>query len=116
MKPEFALCWTARIWSVASSLLLLAFVFGGREHLRFTTAEAIAFLFFPIGVIAGFFIAWRRELAGGLVTVGSLALFYLLMFARSNRWPAGPYFLLFATPGFLYVVDALFSARRGETR
>src|SRR5688572_6196207 len=61
--------WTARVWGIASTLLLLAFAFGGREHLRFSMIEAVAFLFFPLGIIAGFAVAWRRELAGGLVTI-----------------------------------------------
>ena len=116
MRPEVILCWVARAWGVASTLLLLAFAFGGQEHVRFTAAEAVAFLFFPVGVMAGFAVAWRRELAGGLVTVGSLALFYFYLFALSGRWPSGPYFLLFAAPGFLHVASALIAARRGRTR
>jgi hypothetical protein len=56
--------------------------------------------------------AWRRELAGGLITVGSLALFYPVMFALRGRWPTGPYFLLFAAPGFLHLASALIAARR----
>src|SRR5215218_9298811 len=110
MKPVVVLRWTARVWGVASAMLLLAFAFGGGEHLRFTAAETIAFLFFPVGVIAGFAVAWRRELAGSLISVGSLALFYLFMFARGGRWPAGPYFLLFAVPGFLHFAIALLAA------
>src|SRR5262245_8679976 len=43
--------WTARVWGIASTLLLLAFAFGGRENLRFSASEAVAFLFFPVGVI-----------------------------------------------------------------
>lgn len=111
MKPEVLLRWTARVWGVASTLLLLAFAFGGREHLRFTMDEFIAFLLFPVGVVAGFAIAWRRELTGGLVTVGSLALFYLYMFVLGGRW-VGPYFLVFAAPGFLHIASALLAARR----
>lgn len=92
--------WIARMWGVASTLLLLAFVFGGREHLRFTAGEALMFLLFPVGVVAGFVIAWWRELAGGLITVGCLLFFYLLLFVSKGRSP-GIYFLLFAAPGFL---------------
>lgn len=116
MRPAELVRWTARVWGVASALLLLAFAFGGREHLRFTAGEAIAFLLFPVGVVAGFAIAWRRELAGGLVTVGSLALFHLYEFVGSGRWWLGPYFLLFAAPGFLHVAAALMGRRpaRGE--
>ena len=115
MKLETVLRWTARVWGIASSLLLLAFAFGGREHVRFTAAEAIAFLFFPVGVIAGFAVAWRRELAGGLITIGSLTLFYLVLFARAGRCPSGPYFLLFTAPGFLHVASSLIAARRARS-
>jgi hypothetical protein len=111
MKPETVLRWIARSWGVASTLLLLAFAFGGGENLRFKAAEAVAFLFFPVGVIAGFGVAWRRELAGGMVTVVSLAVFYLYMFCLRGRWPAGPYFLLFAAPGILHVASALIASR-----
>ena len=113
MRPQSILRWTARAWGVASTLLLLAFAFGGREHLRFTAGEAVAFLLFPVGVMAGFAVAWRRELTGGLATVGSLALFYLYVYARSGRW-LGPYFLLFAAPGFLHVASALIAGRGGR--
>jgi len=96
--------WIARTWGIASALLLLAFAFGGREHLRFTTAEAMAFLLFPIGVVIGFVIAWWRELTGGLVNVGCFFLFCLLLLAWSGRWP-GIYFILFAAPGFLHIAS-----------
>jgi len=112
MKPETVLRWAARVWGVASALLLFAFAFGGHEHLRFTAGEAVAFLLFPVGVVVGFAVAWRWELAGGLVTVGSLALLALYVLAWSGRW-IGPYFLLFAAPGFLHVASALLAARRG---
>jgi hypothetical protein len=116
MKPEVVLRWTARGWGVASTLLLFAFAFGGQEHLRFTAAEAVAFLFFPCGVVAGFAVAWWRELAGGLVSVGSLALFYLDLWVVRNQVPSTPSFLLFAAPGFLHVTCALITAgrRRGK--
>jgi hypothetical protein len=112
MTAETIVRWAARTWSVASTLLLVAFAFGGREHLRFTTGEAVGFLFFPVGVVAGFVVAWRRELAGGLITVASLTLFYLYLFAWGSRRPPGPYFLLFAAPGFLHLVNALLVARK----
>src|SRR5262245_1259039 len=114
MRLETVLRWTARAWGIASALLLMAFAFGGREHLRFTAASAAVFLLFPVGVVAGFVVAWWRELAGGLVTVGSLALFYLLLFAWNGWVPTTPYFLLFAAPGFLHVASALIAARRGR--
>jgi len=112
MNPESTLRWIAQTWSVASALLLFAFAFGGREHLRLTMSEAVAFLFFPVGVVAGFVVAWRRELLGALVTLGSITLFYLYLLAWGKGRPAGPYFLLFAAPGFLHLVNALLFARK----
>lgn len=107
MKLEIALCWVARAWGVASSVLLFMFAFGGREHLRFTVHEAVAFLFFPVGVVAGFVLAWRRELVGGMVSVGSLALFYVCLFAFAGRVPMTPWFLVFAAPGFLHIASGM---------
>ena len=84
MRPEVVLHWTARVWGIASALLLLAFAFGGREHFRFTAAEAVGLLLFPVGVIVGFAVAWRRELVGGLVTISSL----ILVAVRPRRFVA----------------------------
>jgi hypothetical protein len=113
MQLNVVLRWTARVWSIASVLLILAFVVGGRESLRPTANEVVGLLLFPLGVVVGFGIAWWREGIGGLITVGSLALFYLWMFARDGRLPAGPYFLLFAAPGFLHIASALLERSRG---
>jgi hypothetical protein len=110
-KPGIILRWIARVWGVASALLLFAFAFGGREHLRFTAYEASVFLLFPGGVVTGFAVAWWHELAGGLITVGSLAVFCLLRVAVAGQWP-GPWFFLFAAPGFLHLANCLSGMRR----
>ena len=112
MPLNVVLHWTARVWSIASVVLILAFVLGGRESVRPTANEAVGLLLFPIGVVVGFAIAWWREGVGGLITVASLALFYLWMFARDGRLPASPYFLLFAAPGFLHIASALLGRSR----
>ena len=110
--PTVTLRWIARLWGVASALLLFAFAFGGHEHLRFTPHEAILFLLFPVGVIAGFVIAWWRELSGGLVAAGCFFLFSLLLASWTGRWP-GLYFMLFAAPGFLHIATSIL-ARLGR--
>jgi hypothetical protein len=107
MRADFVLRWTARVWSIASALLILAFVFGGSESFRPTVSEAVGLCLFPLGVVVGFGVAWWREALGGLITVGSLALFYLWMLTRDGRLPGGPYFLVFAGPGFLFLASAL---------
>jgi hypothetical protein len=115
MRAGIILRWAARVWGIASTLLILAFAFGGLEHLRLTPGEAVGFLCFPVGVVAGFVVAWWREGLGGVIAIGSLALFYLWMFARDGRVPGGPYFLLFAAPGFLHVASALIRRQRGQS-
>ena len=107
MRLDMALRWTARLWSIASIAVLLAFAFGGRESIRPTAAQAVGVLLFPVGVTVGLVVAWRREGLGGLVSVCSLALFYFWMFTRLGRMPTGPYFLLLAAPGFLFIACAL---------
>jgi hypothetical protein len=112
---ETILRWIARAWGLASTLLLFAFAFGGHEHLRLTMGEAAVFLFFPVGVVAGMLVAWRYELAGGLIAVGSLAVFYLCISTWGGGISPGPYFLLFAAPGFLHLALALLSSSKRKT-
>lgn len=95
----------ARLWSLVSLFILVVFGVGSAvgDFPRFALRDAIGFLFFPIGIIIGLALAWRRELAGGLVTVISLAAFYVQNAVLRARWPAGPWFLLLAAPGFLFL-------------
>jgi hypothetical protein len=44
--------------------------------------------------------------------VGSLALFYAWLYARDGSLSAGPYFVLFAAPGFFHIASALLAARK----
>ena len=106
MQPNVVLRWIARVWSIASILFILPFLLP-REFGSPTASEVVGLLLFPVGVVLGFVVAWRREGVGGAITVGSLALFYLWMFARDGRLPTGPYHLLLAAPGFLYIAGAL---------
>jgi hypothetical protein len=98
--------WSARLLSLVCTGLLFSFLFGGAEHINFTTKEFIAVLFFPYGLIIGFAIAWFRPRLGSLISLGSLAGFYVWMLIASGSFPGGPYFLLFALPAILfYFVD-----------
>jgi hypothetical protein len=90
--------------SVASIGVILLFAIGeGLHPFKLSSREAILFLFFPLGVAAGMVIAWRWELAGGIIAVVSLGLFYLVNFISSGLLPHGPFFLLFALPGFFFI-------------
>jgi hypothetical protein len=69
-----------------------------------TPAEWIGLLFYPLGISAGMILAWWREGFGGVITVGSLLVFYVIHFATSGAFPKGWAWLAFATPGFLFLL------------
>jgi hypothetical membrane protein len=99
--------WTARLLSLASIGLLLMFMFGeGLNPTKLHARELILLCFFPIGVIVGMILAWRRESLGGMVAVASLAAFYAVHWAGAGRWPQGAAFLAFTCPAFLFLLAA----------
>ena len=108
--------WTARILSILSIGILLLFLIGEgdfSEPIRLTTEELIGLLFFPLGVVVGMVVAWRWEGIGAAIGIGSLLAFYLFHFAMRQKFPSGPFFLIFALPGFLFGLSWLLSRNRG---
>ena len=106
--------WSARLLSIASTALLLLFLFGGRETLNVAGRQLLAMTFFPLGVVVGFAIAWWREGLGGGISIASLLIFYLIfVLLLGGSLAGGVWFLVFALPGFLFLAaDALSRARR----
>jgi hypothetical protein len=94
--------WIARIYSLASMALIAMFATSGGAAP--TAKELVALAFFPVGVVAGFLVAWWREGLGGAISVISLAIFYAWM-TLMGRFPGGPYFILFSVPGFLFLAN-----------
>ena len=95
--------WIARIGSVVSAGLLMAFMFGGSERPP-NLQESVGLLFFPGGVLLGMAVAWKYELIGSLVAVASLVAFYVMQLLVAGRLPSGPYYFLFSLPGFLFLI------------
>ena len=104
-NPLLILRWIARFLSLISVVLILTFFIGeGFNPANVAAKEWLGLLFFPIGVVIGMVIAWRREGLGGAITVGSLLAFYLLYgLLLSHRFPGGWVFVMFASPGFLFL-------------
>ena len=104
--PADVVRWVARVSTVASVGLLLAFVFGEPPTASQTTrSEWLALAFFPAGVCAGMILGWWREGLGGVVTVSSLAFFYSARLATTGTLPTGWAFLAFAAPGLLFLLS-----------
>lgn len=98
----------ARVGSIASITLLLLLFQGEAFHpSEISPREWIGLLFFPIGVIAGMIVAWWKEGVGSVITVGSLAAFYLVYGYVMRNHIGGWAFLTFASPGFLFLLHWL---------
>ena len=95
--------WTARVWSVASIALVLAFIVG--EGINPSgPSERLGLVFFPFGICLGMIVAWWSEGLGGSITVGSLLVFYVIHVATTGTLPSGWAWLTFAAPGFLFLL------------
>lgn len=110
--------WMARAASV-TSITLLAMIFFGEAFnpSQISLQEWAGLVFFPIGVVAGMIIAWRKEAVGGFVTVASLVGFYLVYGFLLRNHIGGWFFLAFAAPGFLFLFHWLLcrvTGREGE--
>jgi len=98
----------ARVGSIASVTLLLMFFIGEGVHLsEITRNEWIGLLFFPIGVVIGMIIAWWKEGLGSAITLGSLLAFYLVWGYLLRNHIGGWWFVIFAAPGFLFLLHWL---------
>lgn len=98
----------ARVGSIASiTLLLMLFAGEGLHPSQVAPREWIGLFFFPIGVIIGMAIAWWKEGVGSLVTLGSLLAFYLVYGYLMRTHLGGWAFIVFASPGFLFLLHWL---------
>jgi len=108
--PTLSLRWLARGTSAVSIGVLLLF-FGGFQPSQVRPREWIGLMFFPLGVVLGMLISWKRELVGSLVSLASLAMFYLLYgVILTGRLLGGWAFPLFTAPAFLFLA-AWFSGK-----
>ena len=104
--------WSARVWSIPSiAALLLPYVMEGLYWLQGPSIrEMIGHACFS-AVLLGLILAWRWEGWGGGLTVCGVLVFYVTWWLH-GKTPRGPYFLLVAAPGLLFLLTGLL-ARRG---
>jgi len=73
----------------------------------FKTIELIALIFFPIGVLIGLIITWKKEKLGAIISLVSMFIFYLLIIVPRGAWRAMPITLLIVSPGVIYIFNYL---------
>ena len=99
--------WIARISALlAATLILLIFVGEGVPVFRLSGREAAMMAAF-FAVWLGLLLGWKWELHGGLLVVCGMAAFYLLDYLFSGTLPRGPFFLILAFPGLLFLYCGL---------
>lgn len=114
-----AIIWIARIWSLASVGFVLLFLVGdglNGQGGKPTGAEWIGLAFWPGGVCFGLIIAWFRLRLGGAIAIASLIAFYFWSLFDRGRFPGGPYFVLVAAPGFLFLLSSFMPWPRQKMR
>ena len=79
---------------------------GVEPLLHLTVRESLMMAVF-VAVWLGLVLGWKWELAGGLLTVCAMAAFYLLDYGFSGTFPRGPFFLILASSGVLFITSAL---------
>lgn len=91
----------ARFWSVLSTIMILLFLFGeGLEPGNLKLIEWIGLIFFPVGVLVGLIISWRKEIAGGIVTIASIVIFAFIM---AINW----FIIALGFPALLFIFHGL---------
>lgn len=100
------LLWVARIGSIFSIALVLLFFAGGHFNpAQVAWKEWIGLVFFPVGVVLGLVIAWKREALGGFISVLSVSAFYLVYgLILSGNIAQGSAFCMFAAPGAFFLI------------
>jgi len=110
----FVLRWSARLLSVISLGFILLFVLGeGFGWLSVRALDLVGLAFFPVGLMLGLVLAWRREMSGGIIAVGSIALFYLVYGLVINQAILrGWWFLVLSIPGWMFLLYAVLRHER----
>ena len=113
--------WIARISSgFTAALILLIFIGEGLTE-RFgpvlnLSAGGTAMMIVFAAVWLGLLLGWKWELYGGLLTVCGMAAFYLLDYLFSGTLPRGPFFLIFASPGLLFLYCGLLTRKQPRSK
>lgn len=108
MQPITGIRWTARILGIATVAVVGVFFVGtgGFNPLKLTARETALMVPFLVAV-SGLLVAWKWELAGGLLTIDGMLLFAVLNWAFSGEPPHGWVFAAITLVGFLFLICAI---------
>lgn len=98
--------WIIRIWSILSICVLLLFFIGeGSSPSKIAFKDLIGMLLFPLGVVIGMIVGFKKELLGGIITTASLFAFYFIYsLSLTGTLPKGWAFIVISAPGILFLL------------
>jgi hypothetical protein len=86
--------------------MILAFLLGeGVDAARLTPVEWLSMAAFA-ALCAGLLLGWKREAAGGALSLVALVVFYAVELAVNGHLPRGCVWPLLGVPGALYLLCA----------
>lgn len=103
--------WTARIWaSLMAAMIAVIFIGyavdeGIGPFFNIALRESLMMVAF-VTTWFGLILGWKWERLGGILIICGMATFYIFDFAFSGSFPTGPFFLLIAFPGVLYILSS----------
>jgi len=104
--------WIARTWATLMAAMILVIFIGEGIHdgigpfFQLTLKESLMMAAFWITWL-GLVLAWKWERTGGSLIIAGMAAFYLIDFGFSGSFPRGPFFLIIALPGVLFLLSSL---------
>ena len=105
----------ARVGSIASiTLLVIIFQAETFHPSGIAPREWLGLIFFPIGIVVGMIVAWWKEGFGASLTLGSLVAFYFVYGYLLSSHVDGWAFIVFASPGFLFLLHWLLYRRENR--
>jgi hypothetical protein len=96
----------ARTTSIFSIFIILLFLIGeGFNPLNMTTNELILSLFFPLMLLTGLVIAWKKELLGGIIAISGTVLFFIVhaLISENSQDDWLPV-IFFSLPAVLFII------------
>lgn len=103
--------WIARVWSIPSiGVLLLPYFMEGLYWLQAASPREVVGHVCFFALLVGLILAWFREGLGGALTAAGFTIFYVTWWATGDS-PHGPFLVLIAAPGFLFLLCWLLSSR-----
>ncbi len=104
--------WLARLTSLVSIGTIVLFLLAEPFNpANVRPRDWVGLVCFPIGVMMGLMIAWWKEGLGAVISLASLLAFYTIFGWLMGSRVGGPWFVIFTSPAFLFLVAWFLSKR-----